>query len=91
MKKLDANVRSLKLKAKKIRKQGFATGMLKRNTGEFIPVYLRGNEVDKFLKQYGDKSEVELHIGDLKLNTKIVEVHRNILNHNAINVDFHEI
>ena len=91
MKKLDANVRNLKLKAKKFRIQGFATGMLKRNTGEFIPLYLRGNEVDKFLKKHGDRAEVELHIGDLKLSTKIVEVHRNLLNHNAINVDFHEI
>ncbi|SHE80261.1 hypothetical protein [Clostridium fallax] len=91
MRSLDAKLRDLKIKTRKFRNKGLCTGMVRRLDGNFTPIYLKGNEVDKFLRRNGDYAKLIINVEGTNINTKIVEVQRHIINHNAINLDFHEI
>lgn len=88
---IDANLRDLKIKGRKFRNEGRTMGIIIRSNGESLPISLKRSDIDKFLKKYGDHSNVTLSIAGENINTSIVEVQRDVVLHYAHNVQFKEV
>lgn len=88
---IDASLRDLKIKGRKFRNEGRTMGIIIRSNGESLPISLKHSDIDKFLKRYGDHSNVILSIAGENINTSIVEVQRNVVLHYAHNVQFKEV
>jgi ribosomal protein L25 (general stress protein Ctc) len=88
---IDANLRDLKIKGKKFINEGKTIGVILRSNGETLPISVKRSDMDKFLKKYGDHSNVILSINGENINTSIAEVQRDIVLHYAHNVQFKEI
>ncbi|MBS5986796.1 hypothetical protein [Clostridium paraputrificum] len=87
---LDALMRDTKIKPKKLRREGYTTGTLRRKNGEIIPVTLTGRVVDSYLAIHGDHSCMYIRLGDEEINTEIINVYRDVLIHNTIDIDLKE-
>ncbi|MBS5925643.1 MAG: hypothetical protein KIC66_00970 [Clostridium sp.] len=87
---LDALMRDTKIKPKKLRREGYTTGTLRRKNGEIIPVTLTGRAVDSYLAIHGDHSCMDIRLGDEEINTEIINVYRDVLIHNTIDIDLKE-
>lgn len=87
---LDALMRDTKIKPKKLRREGYTTGTLRRKNGEIIPVTLTGRVVDSYLAIHGDHSCMDIRLGDEEINTEIINVYRDVLIHNTIDIDLKE-
>lgn len=88
---IDANLRDLKIKGKKFINEGKTIGVIIRSNGEPLPISVKRSDMDKFLKKYGDHSNVILSINGENINTSIAEVQRDAVLHYAHNVQFKEI
>ena len=79
---LDALMRDTKIKPKKLRREGYATGTVRRKNGDVMPVILIGRVVDH--------SWMDIKLGDEEINTEIINVYRDVLMHNTIDIDLKE-
>lgn len=83
--------RDVKLKTRKFRNKGEATGTLKRTNGEIIPISTISKDLDKYLDSSNDCPDVTLDFEGEIINAKIKETKRHLTIHNTINVDFLEV
>ena len=88
---LNANKRDVKIKCRKFRNNRKATGVINRKNGDNISISVKISDLDKFLAKYGDHSELEINLDGEVINTSIIEVQRDLLVHNAININLREI
>ena len=88
---LNANKRDVKIKCRKFRTNGKATGVINRKNGDNISISVKISDLDKFLAKYGDHSDLEINLEGEVINTSIIEVQRDLLVHNAININLREI
>ncbi|WP_242844074.1 hypothetical protein [Clostridium sulfidigenes] len=88
---IDASLRDLKIKGRKFRNEGRTVGMILRSNGDTLPISIKRSDMDKFLKRYGDHSDVTLRVDGENINSSIIEVQRDLLLHYAHNVQFKEI
>lgn len=83
--------RDVKVKTRKFRNNGEATGTLKRLNGEIIPIALISKDFDKLLNNTNDCRNVTLSFEGEAVNAWIHETQKHLLLHNTINVDFVEV
>ncbi|WP_300351300.1 hypothetical protein [Clostridium sp.] len=88
---LSANLRDVKIKCRKFRNAGYATGMINRKNGENIAISIKISEVDKFLAKNGEYCEIDINLENEIIKTSITEVQRHNIVHNVINIDLREI
>ena len=88
---LNANIRDVKIKCRKFRNRGYATGMINRKNGDNVAISLKISDLDKFLAKNGDYCEVDINLENEIIKTSITEVQRDVIVHNAINIDLREI
>ena len=55
-----------------------------------MPVILIGRVVDSYLAIHGDHSWMDIKLGDEEINTEIINVYRDVLMHNTIDIDLKE-
>lgn len=84
-------LRDVSIKCKKLRRNNIATGTLRKNDKEIIPISLCGTDMDKYINDFGFNKLIELEFGEEKIEAKILKVFRDNINHNIINVDFQQI
>ena len=84
---LNANKRDVKIKCRKFRNNGKAN----RKNGDNISISVKISDLDKFLAKHGDHSDLEINLEGEVINTSIIEVQRDLLVHNAININLREI
>lgn len=87
---LEANKRDAKIKCRKIRNNGKATGVINRKNGDNISISIKLSDLDKFLTKYGDYSDLDINLDGEVIKTSIIEVQRDLLVHNAININLRE-
>lgn len=87
----DIKRRDAKLKTRKFRNKGEATGSLKRLDGEIIPISLISKDFDKLLNNTNDCRNIVLNFEGESVNAWIKETKRHITLHHTINVDFLEV
>ncbi|WP_300259302.1 hypothetical protein [Clostridium sp.] len=87
---LEANKRDAKIKCRKIRNNGKATGVINRKNGDNISISIKLSDLDKFLTNYGDHSDLDINLDGEVIKTSIIEVQRDLLVHNAININLRE-
>ncbi|ELC8441936.1 hypothetical protein QYB59_000944 [Clostridium perfringens] len=88
---LQANKRDVRVKCRKFRNAGEATGVINRKNGENVSISLKISDLDKFLAKYGDHSNIDINLENEIIKTSIIEVQRDLLIHNAININLREI
>ena len=88
---LNANKRDVKIKCRKFRNNGKATGVINRKNGDNISISVKISDLDKLLAKHGDHSDLEINLDGEVINTSIIEVQRDLLVHNAININLREI
>lgn len=88
---IKAEKRNPNIKARKFRNMGRATGVINRKNGENTCISLKISDLDKFLAKYGDYSNIDIDLEGERINTSIIELQRDTLIHNAININLREI
>ncbi|MPQ42254.1 hypothetical protein [Clostridium tarantellae] len=88
---LKAKLRDLKLKCRKFRNEGRATGLLKRKNGENVPISIKGSDLDKLIQREGREGVIDLQLNEEVIQTEIIDLQRHLLVHNIINIDLKEI
>ncbi|GAA0776333.1 hypothetical protein [Clostridium subterminale] len=88
---IDASLRDLKIKGRKFRNEGRTMGIILKSNGDILPISIKRSDMDKFLKRYGDHSEVTLSVDGENINTSVIEVQRDLVLHYAHNIQFKEI
>lgn len=83
--------RDAKVKTRKFRNVGEATGTLKRLNGEIIPIALCSKDFDKLLNNTNNCRYMILNFEGEEVNTWIKETVKHLTLHNTINVDFLEV
>ena len=75
MNTLKAEKRSMDIKAKKLRREGFVTGnVFGREMKESVPVKMDKAEVDRLLKKSNKGSQIMLDIGGKQYNVLIKDI-----------------
>lgn len=87
---LEIKKRDVKIKCRKFRNQGLATGTLKRSNGEIIPISLLSRVIDKILVASDYDKNITLNYEGEEIPAKIDRLQRHLTLHNTINVDFIE-
>lgn len=87
---LEIKKRDVKVKGRKFRNQGLATGTLKRRTGEIIPISLMSRVIDKILVANNYNKNIVLNYEEEEIPAKIDRLQRHLTLHNTINADFIE-
>ena len=59
---LNANKRDVKIKCRKFRNNGKATGVINRKNGDNISISVKISDLDKFLAKHGDHSDLEINL-----------------------------
>ena len=88
---LEANLRDVKVKGKVIRNLGYSTGTLRRKNGEILPISILGHKLYTYLSRHGLKTNITIKLEGLIINSKIDRIQRDLIFHNAINIDLIEI
>lgn len=88
---LQVNKRDVNVKCRKFRNSGEATGVINRKNGENISISLKISDLDKFLAKNGDHSNLVVDLEGEIIKTFITEVQRDLLIHNAININLREL
>lgn len=88
---LSANLRDIKVKCRKFRNAGYATGVINRNNGENVAISIKISDLDKFLAHNVDRCNVDINLDKEVIKTSIIEVQRDMIFHNAININLKEI
>ena len=89
MNTLKAERRSMDVKAKKLRREGFVTGnVFGREMKESVPVKMDKAEVDRLLKKSNKGSLIMLDIGGKQYNVLIKDIQYNPLKGQVDEIDF---
>ena len=89
MNTLKAEKRSMDIKAKKLRREGFVTGnVFGREMKESVPVKMDKAEVDRLLKKSNKGSQIMLDIGGKLYNVLIKDIEYNPLKGQVDEIDF---
>lgn len=89
MNTLKAEKRSMDIKAKKLRREGFVTGnVFGREMKESVPVKMDKAEVDHLLKKSNKGSQIMLDIGGKPYNVLIKDIEYNPLKGQVDEIDF---
>lgn len=80
-------LRDVKIKCKKLRRNNLATGSLKRD-GQTIPVAIKGSDIDKYRAANGLLHNIKLEFEGEEITVKVIEVQRHLIHHNITNIDF---
>ena len=89
MNTLKAEKRSMDIKAKKLRREGFVTGnVFGREMKESVPVKMDKAEVDRLLKKSNKGSQIMLDIGGKQYNVLIKDIQYNPLKGQVDEIDF---
>ena len=88
---IKADFRDIKIKGKVMRNKGYSTGTLKRKNGDIIPISMVGHKLDTYIARHGLNSKITIELDGVKINSKIDRVQRDLIFHNAINIDLIEI
>ena len=89
MNTLKAEKRSMDIKAKKLRREGFVTGnVFGREMKESVPVKMDKAEVDRLLKKSNTGSQIMLDIGGKQYNVLIKDIQYNPLKGQVDEIDF---
>lgn len=89
MNTLKAEKRSMDIKAKKLRREGFVTGnVFGREMKESVPVKMDKAEVDHLLKKSNKGSQIMLDIGGKLYNVLIKDIEYNPLKGQVDEIDF---
>ena len=89
MNTLKAERRSMDIKAKKLRREGFVTGnVFGREMKESVPVKMDKAEVDRLLKKSNKGSQIMLDIGGKQYNVLIKDIQYNPLKGQVDEIDF---
>ncbi len=89
MNTLKAEKRSMDVKAKRLRREGYVTGNVfgKRIEGS-IPVKIERNALERFLKTSGKGSRVQLDVDGENMDVLIKEIDINHLKNEVVEIDF---
>ena len=89
MNTLKAEKRSMDIKAKKLRREGYVTGnVFGREMKESVPVKMDKAEVDRLLKKSNKGSQIMLDIGGKQYNVLIKDIQYNPLKGQVDEIDF---
>ena len=89
MNTLKAEKRSMDVKAKRLRREGFVTGnVLGREIKGAIPVKISKNEAERLLKTNGKGSQVLLNVDGTEMDVLIKEIDYNSLKGQVDEIDF---
>ena len=89
MNTLKAEKRSMDVKAKRLRREGFVTGnVFGREIKGFIPVKISKNEAERLLKTNGKGSQVLLNVDGTEMDVLIKEIDYNSLKGQVDEIDF---
>ena len=86
---LKAEKRSMDIKAKKLRREGYVTGNLfGHNIAGSVPLKLKKPDVEQLMKECGKGSQVILDVEGEKRNVLIKEISYNFMNKMVEEIDF---
>lgn len=89
MNTLKAEKRDMKIKAKKLRREGFVTGNLfGKKIEKSIPLMLDKREIEKLLKEHGKGSQIMLDVEGEKYDVLLKEIGFNPLKGQVEELDF---
>ena len=89
MNTLKAEKRSMDVKAKRLRREGYVTGnVFGRKIEGSIPVKIDRNALERFLKTSGKGSRVQLDVDDESMDVLIKEIDVNHLKNEVVEIDF---
>ncbi|HIR27175.1 MAG TPA: 50S ribosomal protein L25 [Candidatus Choladousia intestinigallinarum] len=89
MNTLKAEKRDMKTKAKKLRREGFVTGVIfGKEMEEAIPLQIAVKDAERFLKTGGKGSKVTLDIEGTAMEALVKEVDYNPLKRQILEIDF---
>ena len=89
MNTLKAEKRSMDVKAKRLRREGFVTGnVFGREIKGSIPVKISKNEAERLLKTNGKGSQVLLNVDGTEMDVRIKEIDYNSLKGQVDEIDF---
>jgi large subunit ribosomal protein L25 len=89
MNTLKAEKRSMDVKAKRLRREGFVTGnVFGREIKGSIPVKISKNEAERLLKTNGKGSQVLLNVDGIEMDVLIKEIDYNSLKGQVDEIDF---
>ena len=89
MNTLKAEKRSMDVKAKRLRREGFVTGnVFGREIKGSIPVKISKNEAERLLKTNGKGSQVLLNVDGTEMDVQIKEIDYNSLKGQVDEIDF---
>ena len=89
MNTLKAEKRSMDVKAKRLRREGFVTGnVFGREIKGSIPVKISKNEAERLLKTNGKGSQVRLNVDGTEMDVLIKEIDYNSLKGQVDEIDF---
>lgn len=83
-------LRDVNINCKRLRKNNLATGSLRKD-GEVIPVSIKGSDIDKYAKKYGVEKNITLEFEGNEIEVKVINVEKDMIAHNIINIDFETI
>ena len=89
MNTLKAEKRSMDMKAKRLRREGYVTGnVFGRKIEGSIPVKIDRNALERFLKTSGKGSRVQLDVDGENMDVLIKEIDVNHLKNEVVEIDF---
>ncbi|MGL5380839.1 hypothetical protein [Clostridium sp.] len=88
---LEAILRDVKVKGKKIRNSGYTTGLLKKKSGEVVYISIPSYKLDTYVSRYGAKDEIELNLIGERVVSKVSVLKRDVLSHNIMNIELLEV
>ena len=89
MNTLKAEKRDMKTKAKKLRREGFVTGVIfGKELEEAIPLQITVKDAERFLKNGGKGSKVTLEVDGTSMEALVKEVDYNPLKRQILEMDF---
>ena len=89
MNTLKAEKRSMDIKAKKLRREGYVTGIVfGRDLEESIPLKIEKKEAQRFLSKNKKGSEAQLDVEGTKYDVLVKEVDYNAMSRETLEIDF---
>lgn len=88
---LEANFRNVKVKGKKLRNLGLATGIIKRLNGDIVPISMQINKLDKYFLNTNNSRSLSIVLDGETINTWVERTQKDVVFHNTINIDLKEV
>lgn len=88
---LEAILRDVKVKGKKIRNSGYTTGLLKKKNGDVVYISIPSYKLDTYVSRYGAKDEIKLNLNGESILSRVSVLKRDVLIHNIMNIELLEV